>query len=665
MKKYLCLLVAAFILLACNAIAQSEEDFVKSYINTNIFLSDTEAAAAVIYEKASIDISPLTRTYEQIYKTRRIVKILKEEAIDEANVIDYFAAGFNGIESYVKSIEATTYNIVNGEMVKTQMDKSAVFYNNMGDFKEMKFTLPTAKVGSIISYSYEIHSPASFVLTPWYFQNEFPTLKSEYEISIPAQFSYVTISQSTPPFKGYNTLKSAEQEVSGAYIIGNEGDKYSKYHTTLWGRRNIPAMKQEDNAGNVDDYRERIDVQIQSPDLNINTLDEDGLKKAWRDFNTKIWQDNKLGRQFNNNSFLDPIIDSLTRGVQDPLQKAKRIFAYVRGGMHCSDKISADAERDIKKAFDNKDGNAAEINVLLVAMLKEIGLEASPVLMSTHGRLKARHDYPMLDRFNHMIGLLLIDSVRYYLDASDKYNAFGRLPEYCYNGYSRVLDKNGGYPIMIMPQSNKERTVIKADIVSLSDVAFRVNITEYMGMNMSSHLRTLFSTDTSKLNNIIQARKNAIKNYAEMESFKFENIDNPDTNLIFRYTLYKKHKVPVTTFYFSADIIKILDESPFKPMHRRMPLELNYADERVYVMNAIFPDNMAVEEMPKPAKISYGDKIVFKHMVGYDTSTRAVNITTQLKRNECYFEASEYNTVRDVYEKIVKEINQTIVLKKP
>ena len=665
MKKYLYLLAAAIILCASDAFAQGEDEFIRNYISTSVFLADTEAAAAVIYEKASIDISPMTRTYEQVYKSRRIIKILKEEAIDEANVRDYFISKGGGMESYVKNVVATTYNMVDGQLVSTPMDKSAVYYSNMGDYKEMKFTLPSAKVGSIISYSYEIHSPANFVLTPWYFQSEYPTLKSEYEVSIPAQFSYVTISQSTPLFKGFNTLKAAEQSGTDAYVVGNEGDRYSKYHTTIWGRRNVQSMRQEENAGNVNDYRERIGIQLQSLDLQISALDEEGLRKAWKDFNSDIWQHNKLGRQFSDNSFFYPVLDSLTYGVDDPLLKAKRIFAYIRNKMHCNDKISAIASRDITKVWENKDANAAEINVLLVAMLKEAGLDASPVLLSTKGRLKATHDYPMLDRFNHMIGLLIVDSVRYYLDASGKYNAFGRLPEYCYTGYARVLNKDDGYPIMILPQYNKERSVTKADVVSLSDVAFRVNITEYIGMNMSSHLRQLLSTDTSKLNGIIQTRKNAIKNDAEILDIKVDNLNNPDTNLIFKYTINKKYKMPVSTLYFSADMVKILDKCPFKPMDRRMPLELDYADERVYVMNAVLPSNMVLEEIPNPAKISYGDKIIFRHNVAFDSTTHALNITTQLKRNDCVFEAAEYNTVRDVYEKIVKEINQTIVLKKP
>jgi hypothetical protein len=181
-RKNLYLLVAMLLLHAYTANAQDETDFIKSYINTAVFLSDTEATAAVIYESAAITLSPMTRTYEQVYKSRRILKILKEEAIEEANIREYFVANGGGMESYVKNVSATTYNIVNGEVVATSMDKSAVFYSNQGNVREMKFTLPAVKVGSVISYTYEIHTPASFVLAPWYFQNEYPTLRSEYEV---------------------------------------------------------------------------------------------------------------------------------------------------------------------------------------------------------------------------------------------------------------------------------------------------------------------------------------------------------------------------------------------------------------------------------------------------------------------------------------------------
>lgn len=58
-------------------------------------------------------------------------------------------------------------------------------------------------------------------------------------------------------------------------------------------------------------------------------------------------------------------------------------------------------DQNISKAFKEGKGNVAEINLLLVALLKETGLQANPVLISTQSN--GIPIFPTLEGFNYVI----------------------------------------------------------------------------------------------------------------------------------------------------------------------------------------------------------------------------------------------------------------------
>ncbi|MBS1774392.1 MAG: DUF3857 domain-containing protein [Bacteroidetes bacterium] len=633
-----------------------------------MFLSDSDASAVVLFEKGSVEIvREVIGNYEhyaQIYTVHRVIKILKEDAINEANIQDYYYSNA-AIEGKVKYVTGTTYYLKNGTLTKTEMAKSAVFNNRYNDVVyQLKFALPAVGLGSIIDYSYQIYSPASLSFRPWYFQNEYPTLTSEYEISIPRGFPFVTVGQALPTFREFKSKKEAEQSDAQAYIVNVEEYGAGVPNNIIWVRKNISALTQEPYSGNVDDYRERINVQVQPPDYNVSNVDSAGSQKAWKGFTKTLWEYKYFGKQLELGSrFLKGDVDSIMKVHQDDLARAKAIFRYVRSRMHCIDEIAITPHEDMVFVFENKEGNAAEINLLLTEMLCKAGLNASPLVLSTKGRPKATPQFPLLDRFNHAVCLLQIGTARYYLDASGKYNAFGRLPYYCYTGYARVINKDGGYPIDILPKDNKEKDVVMANVISITDTSFIVRISEYLGMNKSRELRTLVKKDSSEFTRQLKAIAQGLHSGAGIDSLSMDFQNNPDTNLKIKYTIVQNFEKPLDVFYLSTDLVKAIPNVPFKTMKRRTPVELDFPEEHVYVFNANLPQNIDAEDIPKSAILDYGEDINFKHMISYDSTTRTLGINTNFKRSGCIYAPREYDDIKEMYEKMYKEITQIVVLK--
>ena len=105
-------------------------------------------------------------------------------------------------EEELVTLKAVTYNLENGKVVETKLEtKSAVFKDKINkNLVVKKFTFPNIKEGSIIEYEYKLNSDFIFNLQPWDFQGEYPCLWSEYNVSLPEFYYYVTLTQGYQPF---------------------------------------------------------------------------------------------------------------------------------------------------------------------------------------------------------------------------------------------------------------------------------------------------------------------------------------------------------------------------------------------------------------------------------------------------------------------------------
>lgn len=662
MKRFLSLaLLCVFVFTVPSDAQEGDNDFVKKYISEDVYLSDTDASAVVLYEKGSIEIAEIANRYIQVYKVRRMLKVLKADAVDEANISEFYHS--TAMTGYVSNVKGATYNLNNGQIVQIPLEKSAIYNTDLGNgYHEFKFALPQVKVGSIFEYSYEVYTAAVMLLPSWYFQNEYPTLRTEYEVTIPRGYPFAYVTQSTPTFKHFNSKKEADYASSEAYTLSIDHPSERNAYM-LWGRRNVPAMRQEPHAGNVADYAEKVEVQIQSPDANVSMLDSAGLKKLWKEYTRELLSRKKFGKQLEyDNNFLDQTVSSITAKQTDKLANAKSIYRYVCNNIRCSDSISINPQKDIEKVFASKDGDAAEVNLLLVAMLRKAGIRASPVILSTWGRPKAYHAYPMYNNFNHTVCVANIDGTKYFLDASSKYNAFGRLPYYCYTGYARVIDEDGDYAV-ISSKQNREKSVFAIKVTEFTRNSMVMQVTQHLGMNQSRFMRKLLDEDSVKLAGLLNSRIEMMNDGGEVSKITIENSADPDTNLIFRCTISKKFEKPFDVFYLNADQLRLVSTNPYKPMKRLMPVEMLLQEDESYVMSLQLPENMELEELPKSVKVNFEDKITFRHLINYSKETNFLSITAQLKRTETFFTPSEYELLSQFYEKVLTELNHVLVFK--
>ncbi len=438
-------------------------------VKMKVFAADTSAAAVILadYGRSYFTYSDDFKiTFERIVR----IKILKKSALDWANVVvPYYVK--NSSKEQVGSIKGTTYNYENGKVVKVKMENSAIFdEKESANWSNKKFALPAVKEGSVLEIAYTVTSDFLFNLREWNFQYSIPVVLSEYRASIPKFFEYKQIAQGYESFALKESVLGTQNVTlrrSGGYVgphrvAGGTDIESIDNVNHRWVMKDVPAIKPESFITTINDYVSKIEFELEWIRF-PNTMPK-SFAGNWSRLSEDLLADEQFGLQLNRTGYFKSELAALA-GIKDTLSKLNAIYDLVKKSVKWNGKNSKYATTNLRSAYTNKTGNAADVNLMLVAMLREAGFNASPVVLSTRENGRAPHT-PVLIRFNYVIGLVKIGDKQLLLDATDPYMPLGSLPLRCLNGSGRIIHEQGGDWVAL---TSDEKTVnmLSADLTIL------------------------------------------------------------------------------------------------------------------------------------------------------------------------------------------------------
>ena len=218
----------------------------------------------------------------------------------------------------IREIKASTYNLVNGQIVEDKLKKDAIFTEKVTDYyDQVKFTLPNIQENSIIEYSYRIYSPQIFNLKTWYFQSEIPTVQSEYTAVIPAIFQYNVSLKGHYPISDTKSTKLSEH-----FLWGGKRQDASRMTYIM---KDVPAFKEEDFMLAAVNYLSAINFELRT------YHDPNGLLKnftrTWKDIDMELLNDKEFGGQIKNKSVYSKILPTIIHKDSSKIQQAKAIYS--------------------------------------------------------------------------------------------------------------------------------------------------------------------------------------------------------------------------------------------------------------------------------------------------------------------------------------------------
>lgn len=634
-----------------------------SDFNPKSALIDSNANAVVIADIGSSDFEGNSKGwFTLVFKRSVRIKILNKNGFDAATVKIYLYSNGDELEK-LDDLKAVTYNLENGSIIQSKLEKDAIFQDRMSkNWRIKKFTLPSVKEGSVIEYSYTIKSDFLFNLQPWYFQGSYPCLWSEYRVDLPDLFNYVYTKQGNISF--YSNTKEQKAKVYSVErtqdIIGTTERLIvnTPVLSTRWVMKDVPALKEEPFTSSITNYVAAIHFQLSQYRMpeqpvedkmgNWNTVSEEFLKR--QDFGVALNGDN---------SWLNNHITSIVNGAVSNTDKARNIYAFVRDNFTCTQEegIFLSDGITLKDVFTKKAGSVADINLLLIAMLKQAGVNAQPLILSTRSHGAVHSTYPFVSKYNYLIAEIMLNE-NIYLDAKQPLLAFGKLSPECYNG---VLQEISQTPATIPFSADllKEKKNTAVFIVNDTD-GMKGSYTSILGEYASWQARKKVQKEDKK--NILKDCEYEFLSETKFENEAVDSLKNLDKPVGIKYDFnFKLNSNDV--LYLTPMFGEMMKENPFKSAQRSYPVEMPYCTDETYTLNLEIPKGYEVDELPQSLKLLLQDNEgSFEYLIS-KTST-SIQMRTKLQINKTWFDASDYETLRDFYATIVKKESEQIVFKK-
>jgi hypothetical protein len=430
--------------------------------------------------------------------------------------------------------------------------------------------------------------------------------------------------------------------------------------TRRWVMQDIPALKEEPFTTTIDNYRSRIDFQLRA--YNFRLLDRKDVMGNWYSFSESLLNDEDFGADLDrNNSWLADSLKQITNGEAGALGKAERIYSWVRDNFKCTSHHALWTSNPIKTIFRNRNGNEADLNLLLAAMLRHEKIQADPVVLSTRDNGFASEIYPLISRFNYVITRITIDSSQYYLDASEPWLAFSKLPECCWNGYARVLNKEYPSFVSLNPDSIREQKRTTVFITNGEKGDLSAHLSKTPGFNEACRVRSEVRSEGEQA--YMKKIKTAYSGETTVSNLELDSLDHSDQPLEIGYDLAITPDGNSNLFYFNPMLSEGYRENPFRAAERIYPVEMSSATDEVYTLSMDIPTGYTVDELPGSAKVSLNeDEGYFEYIISKNGDN--IQMRSRIKLNKAVFKPEDYRTLRDFFAFIVKKQSEQIVFKK-
>ena len=616
----------------------------KADLTTNYYVKDSTANALVIYDYGNSFIDK--ETFWLRVQVKQKVKILRTDGIDRGEIEVKLYKGKSS-EERIKNIKGATYNLENGNIVKTELTSNAIFKEENKKYKLVKFVLPNVKVGSVITVSYETQSRFIAKYQPWYFQGKDPVLYSEYKTSIPGNYQYhIKLVGSIP-------LDTNDTSLKKNCLYGGNGASadcsISKYII-----KDIPAYKPEDFTTTALNYMSRVEYEMSVFNGFDGTVNK--MTKTWKNVDKELKTDNSFGRQISKKSLVKKVLPESISLINDNITKAKAIYQFIQDNYKWNGKYER-YDVSIKKLIKEKVGSAFEINLLLENLLSFEGFNVLPVLMSTRGNGFATKLYPVLTDFNYVILKTIIDDKDYYLDATNPYLSFGELPFRTLNQYGRVIDfEDGSYWEDVKVNTFSTRTHF-VKLASFKDEQFSGVIESKFTGYHSHSLKQQFNESPSTY------LEKKVDNYTDIiiENHEILNFDKSKNDFNEKIEISIEPEFIGSKIYLNPFIIKFFEENPFKLQERTYPIDFGYKDIFNYNIKIELNNDLKILEIPAPIKYVLPNKSG-SLLFNAELKDNILTLCFTVKFNLAIYSPKFYPYLKIFMDKFVELQNNTIIV---
>lgn len=589
----------------------------KDMLLMEAYEADTSASAVILCDYGEFDPDQF-----QFNRTLRI-KILKKDGLDMATWT--FPSSEKGM------IRGKTFNLVDGKIETIKLDKKEDVYRERvtDKYYRLRVSMPNVKVGSVIDIEYGL----SGLPDVWYFQYSVPVKHSELVIYDNPYIEY------TKNFYGFESL-----DVNESY---------------RWVMTDVPAFKSEKYMNNYKNYVSKFEIEISKiliPEMGIN----ESYSTSWNAIKKQLYDSQRFGGKLSGNYFLKDVSKEILKDDLSDEEKIQAAVEHIKKVKWNGKKRLLCTTYSLNDRYEKKLANSAELNIMLIELLKDLGYEARPVVMSTRDNGILSRIYPSLEKLNYVLAHVTLNNKTYLLDATDRYLDPMLIPDRCLNYVGRIICNEQNEFINITAPGTQERNLMY--ILEMDSTGqIEGNLTIKNDGYAARDRRAKYYAFSSEEDFIIDFEKR--NSSFSVKDYSLEGLKDTKAPLTENYKL----KIDTRSAKIGSMVVlnplfeERITENPFKLEKRLYPVDFMYPVQKSLIVNLKLPPNATVEELPQPTRFLMPDKSI---SVLYNVAQAGNNlqIMYRFKINKYILTEAEYPYLKQFFSALVEKHTESIII---
>lgn len=640
----------------------------KEELSLTSYAPDTTATAIYLFHQGQSDFvyhDGFQLTTEHWVR----IKILKPQGVSYADVsVPYYSpTDRDEGQERASDIEGCSYNMENGKCIKTSMKRESISFERINNlYKMLKFSLPAVKEGTVIEYHYKLYSDYFSHIDNWMMQEELPMLYNQYKITIPHVFIYNIELRG----KDYIQVKQRDSSIHATEREGGSVGGVSKDFTvsaqeTTFTSRNLPAIRQDaPYCWCPEDYKVQVSFDLQGTQFTPNEYKP--YSQKWEDVDNQLLkpENTQFGKYL---SFTNPFRPETKQAYNSEMSFEEKIicaFQILKKKMAWNGRYQL-YSKELEKVIPKGNGSNADLNFILISILKDFGLEAYPVVLSRRSSGMLPYNFPSLQKLNtFIVAVYDINKQKYvFLDGSMDVPALNILPLELSVNKARILS----------PKVKEEKKWV--NVMALADNKSFMKIEARMeGNQVKGHRSTILygqeaveyqANEKHKQDSIVSAPESntSQKNKLTVTNLKVKKQENDWALIEEEFDFVLQTDQTDSHLYINPMLFPQLKSNPFIQTERVLPIEFPYPYKFTMLTTLTLPEGYEVEETPQPQVIrTEGDGLQCKYMIQRQGNTISLNYIFHLK--EPIFLTEQYKQLQELWTKVIEKNNALIVLKK-
>lgn len=643
------------VILSGFAYAGNAPAWMHSLVGVPVPQHDDKTVAVLLYADEVVNIQSADKVRTTV---RRAYKILRPDGRDLGFVVVPFEARtkINDLHGWCIPAEGKDYEVKDKDGAEVSLPKVAGA-ELISDVRAKVIQIPAPDPGNIIGYEYEREEQPYALQDLWHFQSTLPVRESHYTLQLPPGWEFKSTFLNTPEIKPVQS--------------GN---------LWQWSVNDVKAVRREDDMPPWNGVAGRMIISYYPSGGAVpgKTFVD------WRQMG--MWYSSLTSGRAEASPALKQKVASLTGSMPQVLDKVRAIARFAQRDIRyvaIELGIGGWQPHPAQEVFEHQYGDCKDKATLMMAMLREIGVDSYYVVINTERGSVTPEVQAHMGAFNHaIIAVKLPAGVSdpsfhsmlqhpklgnlLFFDPTNETTPFGEIGGYLQSNYGLLVAQDGGELVQLPKQPGAMNSIQRRAKLTLTPEGSLVGDIEEtrLGDRAAQQRDALRSVtkDADKIKPIETLLSHSLSSF-QITKALVENFH--ESSLPFRY----QYSIVAPGYAKTAgDLIlvrpRVVGSKSSAVLEtkepRQFPVEFDGPALDTDTFEIALPQGFAVDELPPPVDLAYS-------FATYHSKTEAVGNVLRYTRSfeikELSVPLSKVEELKGFYRRIAGDERNTAVLK--